>query len=102
MQVRFESPPHAMASKPFQNEEIHHCAEHKPGRRYVMEAVANTSAPYGDKFDVIFRTSIFAETKNTCFLHVVFDVFWYPSMSRMLKGMVGKAVEGRLGVTQLL
>jgi len=92
--VRFESPPAAMATKPFQNEEVQHCVDYKPGQRYIMEAMANTSAPYGDKFDVLFRTSILAETKTTCFLHVVFDVSWYPSMNRMLKGMVTKAVEG--------
>jgi hypothetical protein len=45
----------AMATKPFQNEEVQHCVEFSPGRRYLMENKANTSAPYGDKFDLFFR-----------------------------------------------
>jgi len=54
-QCRFDSPPMAMATKPFQNEEVQHCVEFSPGRRYLMENKANTSAPYGDKFDLFFR-----------------------------------------------
>mmetsp|Transcript_3847 Transcript_3847/g.10417 ORF Transcript_3847/g.10417 Transcript_3847/m.10417 type:complete len:150 (-) Transcript_3847:144-593(-) len=52
---RFDSPPMAMATKPFQNEELHHCIELIPGQRYKMELKANTTAPYGDKFDLFFQ-----------------------------------------------
>ncbi len=45
----------AMVNKPFQNEELHHCLELVPGQRYRMEIKANTSAPYGDKFDLFIR-----------------------------------------------
>lgn len=86
-----------MATKPFQNEEIQQCVDYVPGQRYIVEAQCNTSAPYGDKFDLLFRISILAESKTTCFLHVVFDIKWSPSMNRMLKGMVTKAVEGVSG-----
>lgn len=55
MQSAFDSPPMAMASKPFQNEEVHHCLECVPGQRYQFEYKANTSAPYGSHFDLFFR-----------------------------------------------
>lgn len=45
MQGRFESPPAAMATKNFQNEELQHCVELVPNKRYVVEVQANTSAP---------------------------------------------------------
>lgn len=102
-QVRFESPPAAMATKPFQNEEVQHCVDYRPGRRYCVEAQANTSAPYGDKFDLFFRITILAAPESeapggsACFLQVVFTIQWSPSMNRMMKGMVSKAVEGGCG-----
>ena len=44
-----------MSSKPFQNEEVQQLTEYHPGYKYVVEVQANTSAPYGDKFNIFFR-----------------------------------------------
>jgi len=55
MQVRFDSAPSALASKPFRNEELHQCTSYYRGRRYVVEAITQTTAPYGDKFKIYLR-----------------------------------------------
>jgi hypothetical protein len=86
-----------MASKPFNNEELVRCAEHIPGHSYLLEAQANTSAPYGDKFDVLFRTSFRAAAEgagDVSLLHVEFTIQWSPSMSYLMKSMMSKAIEG--------
>ena len=54
-QIRFDSAPSALASKPFRNEETHLCTVYSPGRRYVVEAITQTTAPYGDKFKIYIR-----------------------------------------------
>ncbi len=53
--MRFDSAPSALASKPFRNEETHQCIVFDAGKRYVVELLAETSAPYGDKFKVYIR-----------------------------------------------
>lgn len=92
-QVRFECPPSALAAKPFQNEEVNQCCEYVPGKRYVVETIANTNAPYGDKFNMYFRSHFLAETKATSLLHIVSFVDWHPNMNRLMKPIVSKAVE---------
>ncbi len=52
---RFESAPSALATLPFVNEEVLVVTLYEPGRRYIVEANAATSAPYGDKIGVFFR-----------------------------------------------
>ncbi|KAJ9520311.1 hypothetical protein QJQ45_030224, partial [Haematococcus lacustris] len=94
LQVRFDSPPAPLATRPFQTEEIHHCQIYLPGQRYLVESQASTSAPYGDKFDLYFRATMLAESRTSSFLHVSFCCQWSPSMNRMMKGMISKAVEG--------
>lgn len=84
-----------MASKPFQNEELQQCSEYIPGCRYVVEVQANTSAPYGDKFNIFFKYTITAETQTTSCLLIVFHLDWFPSMNRMMKPVVGKAIDGK-------
>jgi hypothetical protein len=37
LQVRFNSPPTALATKPFNNEEVQCCVEAVPGQRYILE-----------------------------------------------------------------
>ncbi|GFH24108.1 uncharacterized protein HaLaN_21836, partial [Haematococcus lacustris] len=64
-----------------------------PGQRYLVESQASTSAPYGDKFDLYFRATMLAESRTSSFLHVSFCCQWSPSMNRMMKGMISKAVE---------
>ncbi len=106
-QVKFDSAPSAMASKPFQNEELQHVSEFHPGRLYEVELQANTTAPYGDKFDVLIRVRMLAElgagTKHhhhhhhkthSSVLHVTFFAKWSPAMNSMMKAMISKAIEG--------
>ncbi|EFJ42345.1 hypothetical protein VOLCADRAFT_97625 [Volvox carteri f. nagariensis] len=111
--VRFESPPTALASKPFQNEESQVITELYPDTLYVVEAVSSTSAPYGDKFNVYFRYTLRAAhpaaatdggplapvsspagSPSSSVLHIQFHVEWLPAMNRMMRPVVGKAVDG--------
>ncbi|GLI62684.1 hypothetical protein VaNZ11_005360 [Volvox africanus] len=92
--VRFESPPTALAAKPFQNEESQVITELYPETLYVVEAVSSTSAPYGDKFNVYFRYIFRADdAPGSSVLHIVFHVEWLPAMNRMMRPVVGKAVD---------
>eukprot|EP00198_Chlamydomonas_reinhardtii_P012175 XP_001701512.1 predicted protein [Chlamydomonas reinhardtii] len=94
--VRFESPPTALASKPFQNEETHVLTHWAPDQLYVLEAVSNTSAPYGDKFSVFFKYIIRPDASSpgtaSCVLHLLFCVDFLPSMNRMMKPVIAKAI----------
>lgn len=94
LQVRFESPPAAMASKPFQNDEQQQVTEFHKGHKYVVESLSLTSAPYGDKFKIYFRYTTQAAAKGTCTLLVEAMIEFLPSMSGLLKPVVSKAVEG--------
>lgn len=72
-----------------------------PGQLYVVEAVSSTSAPYGDKFNVFFRYTVRSEggsgsSSGSSTLHLVFHVEFLPSMNRMMRPMVGKAVDCEL------
>ncbi|KAG2431841.1 hypothetical protein HXX76_009334 [Chlamydomonas incerta] len=94
--VRFESPPTALASKPFQNEETHALTHWVPEQLYVLEAVSNTSAPYGDKFSVYFKYIIRPDGSAPAaasVLHLLFCVDFQPSMNRMMKPVIAKAVD---------
>ncbi|GIL69478.1 hypothetical protein Vretifemale_408, partial [Volvox reticuliferus] len=92
--VRFESPPTALAAKPFQNEESQVVTELYPDTLYVVEAVSSTSAPYGDKFNVYFRYIFRADSgPSSSALHLLFHVEWLPAMNRMMRPVVGKAVD---------
>ncbi len=112
LQVRFDSPPAALASKPFQNEEVQTVTEMVPGQLYVVEAVSSTSAPYGDKFNVFFRYTVRAEGgggsggstnsgSGSSTLHLVFHVEFLPAMNRMMRPMVAKAVDCESGYRYL-
>lgn len=143
--MRFNSPPTALATKPFNNEEVQCCVEAVQGQRYILEVQvciyarltaalpsyqawaaagsgsvnaleaaphidgnglthcsllfhfapqANTSAPYGDQFDIFFRLIMLADTADASFLRVVSATAWSPNINFMMKKMVGKAVEG--------
>ncbi|KXZ54073.1 hypothetical protein GPECTOR_5g18 [Gonium pectorale] len=97
--VRFKSPPAALASKPFSNEETQVLTHMVPGQLYVLEAMSSTSAPYGDKFNVFFRYTLRADDASptgapaSSTLHLVFHVEFLPSMSRMMKPVVSPAVD---------
>ncbi|GFR46751.1 hypothetical protein Agub_g8376, partial [Astrephomene gubernaculifera] len=105
--VRFESPPTALASKPFQNDEMQVLTQLLPGVLYVVEAVSHTSAPYGDKFSVFFRYVLRSDPPSppagagngdisgspSCTLHLVFHVEFSAAMNRMMRPMIAKAVD---------
>lgn len=91
--TRFKSPPAAMAPTPFSNEEVQSVLEFLPDKRYVVEAASTTSAPYGDKFTVYFKYDIRADGPSASTMLLIFHVEFLPSMNRMMKPMVGKAVE---------
>ncbi|GIM09773.1 hypothetical protein Vretimale_13590 [Volvox reticuliferus] len=100
--VRFESPPTALAAKPFQNEESQVVTELYPDTLYVVEAVSSTSAPYGDKFNVYFRYIFRADSgPSSSALHLLFHVEWLPAMNRMMRPVVGKAVDGEQGIGEM-
>lgn len=92
-QVRFRSPPAALASTPFQNEEVQTVTHFVPNKLFVLEAVSSTSAPYGDKFTIYFKYTLRADGPAAT-LHITFHIEFLPSMNRMLKPMVAKAIEG--------
>ena len=83
-----------MAPTPFSNEEVQSILEYLPNKRYLVEAVSTTSAPYGDKFTVYFKYDIRADGPSSSTLLLICHVEFLPSMNRMLKPMVAKAVEG--------
>ncbi|GAX75890.1 hypothetical protein CEUSTIGMA_g3333.t1 [Chlamydomonas eustigma] len=94
--VRFDSAPSALASKPFRNEELQQCTKYQPGKLYIMEVLAQTNAPYGDKFKIFIRHDMTALSKSMCALRISYGVVWDPSMSFFLKPVVSAALEGGL------
>jgi hypothetical protein len=41
------------------------------------------------------RQLIVAETKMTANLHIECTLVWYPTMNRMMKGVIQRAIEGK-------
>ncbi|MEW5308868.1 MAG: hypothetical protein WDW38_000793 [Sanguina aurantia] len=92
--ARFESAPSALASKPFQNDETQQLTTVMPGQRYVIEAFNTTTAPYGDKFKVWLRHYIVPSGPNSTLMLIEFGAEFLPSMNRLMKPVIGKAIEG--------
>eukprot|EP00878_Enallax_costatus_P041122 GHUV01047629.1.p1 GENE.GHUV01047629.1~~GHUV01047629.1.p1 ORF type:complete len:120 (-),score=36.87 GHUV01047629.1:153-512(-) len=93
VQVRFDAAP-SLASKAFNSEEVQKVLAHVPGSHYMVESEVYTNAMYGDQFYVMSRTTIVARGPEQCQLHLVYAVDFKPSLSRLMKPMVAKGVDG--------
>eukprot|EP00878_Enallax_costatus_P022700 GHUV01024103.1.p1 GENE.GHUV01024103.1~~GHUV01024103.1.p1 ORF type:complete len:752 (+),score=326.68 GHUV01024103.1:406-2661(+) len=60
----------------------------------MVESEVYTNAMYGDQFYVMSRTTIVARGPEQCQLHLVYAVDFKPSLSRLMKPMVAKGVDG--------
>lgn len=49
---------------------------------------------YGDKFTVVTRYTLAARGARRCVLHIVYAVDFSPALSRMLRPVIGKGVDG--------
>ncbi len=111
-QVSFASAPAGpLASQPFRNREQQHVAAHRPGRLYEVQLQANTTAPYGDQFDVLLRLRLLDDPTSSSssssfsggsssggsassLLHVAMAVRWRPTMMPLMKAVIAGAIEG--------
>ncbi len=94
LQVRFDAPASGMASMPFANEEVSTCVEHQPGTRYIIDTTVFTNAIYGDKFSPMMRCTLEATSKSSCSVHVIYAVWFSKNMSRLVKPVAQKGIEG--------
>jgi hypothetical protein len=92
-QVRFEAAA-SLASKAFSSEEVQSVTLHAPGSHYVLLTEVATTALYGDQFSVITRYGLSAKGPNRTHLHVAYAVAFRPSLSRLMRPMVAKGVDG--------
>jgi hypothetical protein len=65
-----------------------------PGSHYLVQAEVSTSAMYGDQFTIISRTALLQRGPGQAQLHVSYAVDFKPSLSRLMKPMVAKGVDG--------
>lgn len=93
VQVRFDAAP-SIASKAFSSEEIQRVLLHAPGSHYQVETEVYTTAMYGDQFTVISRYTLVARGAGKAHLHVLYAIAFKPSLSRLMKPMVAKGVDG--------
>lgn len=92
-QVRFEAAA-SIASKAFNSEEIQHVLQYAPGSHYQLQTEVYTTAMYGDQFTVISRYTLAARGPGKAQLHVLYAIAFKPSLSRLMKPMVAKGVDG--------
>lgn len=92
-QVRFDAAP-SLASKAFSSEEIQKILAHAPGSHYLVECEVYTNALYGEHFTLLSRTNMVAYGPQQCQLQLVYTVDFKPSLSRLMKPMVAKGVDG--------
>lgn len=92
-QVRFDAAP-SIASKAFSSEEVQRVLLHVPGSHYQMETEVYTTAMYGDQFTVISRYTLVAKGPGKARLYVLYALTFKPSLSRLMKPMVAKGVDG--------
>jgi hypothetical protein len=84
-----------MASKAFSSEEIQRVLQYSPGSHYQLETEVYTTAMYGDQFTVVSRyTLAAAKGPGKAHLHVLYAIAFKPSLSRLMKPMVAKGVDG--------
>lgn len=92
--VKFESAPSALTSKPFQNEEEHYISQYAPGSRYVANVAVFTTAPFGEKFTVLFKYTMQVASSTTSYLLVTFGVHYLQSVNMMMKPMIASGIDG--------
>lgn len=93
VQVRFDAPP-SMASKAFNSEEVQRVLLLQPGSHYQVDTEVYTTAMYGDQFTVLSRYTLAAKGAGKTHLHVSYAIAFKPSLSRLMKPMVAKGVDG--------
>lgn len=91
--MRFEAAP-SIASKAFSSEEVQVIQAYAPGSHYLVQAEVYTSAMYGDQFIIMSRTSLVARGAGQTQLHIAYAVDFKPSLSKFMKPMVAKGVDG--------
>ncbi|KAF6254761.1 hypothetical protein COO60DRAFT_285516 [Scenedesmus sp. NREL 46B-D3] len=91
--VRFEAAA-SLASKAFSSEEVQTVLAYVPGSHYLVQAEVSTSAMYGDQFTIVSRTALLQRGPGQVQLHVGYAVDFKPSLSRLMKPMVAKGVDG--------
>ncbi|WIA28955.1 hypothetical protein OEZ86_011477 [Tetradesmus obliquus] len=91
--VRFEAAA-SLASKAFSSEEVQTVLSYAPGSHYLVQAEVSTSAMYGDTFTIISRTALLQRGPGQAVVHVAYAVDFRPSLSRLMKPMVAKGVDG--------
>jgi hypothetical protein len=92
-QVRFDAPASALG-KGFSSDEVMRVLAHRPGSHYAVESEVFTTAMYGDKFAVLTRATLAARGPRRCVLHVVYAVAFSPALTRMLRPIISKGVDG--------
>lgn len=73
---------------------------HTPGSHYQLETEVYTTAMYGDQFTVISRYTLVARGAGKAHLHVLYAIAFKPSLSRLMKPMVAKGVDGEWSTGQ--
>ncbi|KIZ00524.1 hypothetical protein MNEG_7441, partial [Monoraphidium neglectum] len=91
--VRFDAPASALG-KGFSSDEVMRVLAHRPGSHYAVESEVFTTAMYGDKFAVLTRATLAARGPRRCVLHVVYAVAFSPALTRMLRPIISKGVDG--------
>ncbi len=94
--MRFDIPASAV-SKSFGSEELQKLLAFHPGSHYAAESEVFTNAMYGDKFVVITRFTLAARGARRCVLHAVYAISFDRSLSRMLRPVISKGVDGERG-----
>jgi hypothetical protein len=65
-----------------------------PGSHFLVQAEVSATAMYGDQFTIISRTAAVQRGPAQAQLHVSYAVDFKPSLSRLMKPMVAKGVDG--------
>lgn len=99
LQVRFDAAA-SIASKAFSSEEIQHVLQYSPGSHYQLATEVYTTAMYGDTFTVISRYTLAGKGPGKTHLHVLYAIAFKPSLSRLMKPMVAKGVDGEHRLAQ--
>jgi hypothetical protein len=91
--VRFDAAA-SLASKAFSSEEVQQVLQYSPGSHYQLLTEVSTTAMYGDTFTVISRYNLVGKGPGRTHLHVAYAIEFKPSLSRLMKPMVAKGVDG--------
>jgi hypothetical protein len=77
-----------------ENTELLLLHESVPGKRYIVETVTTTSAPYGDKFTLILQYILVSDGLDASYCFLTFTIQFIDSVPMMLRPVVGSVIRG--------